>query len=51
MHTIQPPDLFVSYPEGFIMNAGNKNQIVVDEEPSFTQSSMSPPLVFDSMKK
>ena len=35
MHTTQYPDLFVTYREGFNMNNGFKNPIVVDEDPSF----------------
>ena len=33
------------------MNTGNKNPIVVDEEQSVTQNSLSSPLVFDSVEK
>ena len=49
MHTTQYLDSFASYCEGFIMNTGKKNSIVVDEELSFTQSSMSSSLVFGSV--
>ena len=32
------------------MKTGNKNPIVVREEPSFTENSMSSPLILDSVK-
>ena len=32
------------------MNTGNKNPIAVDEEPSFTQNSLSLPLPFESVR-
>ena len=50
MHTIRYFALFVNYRGGFNINGGDKKAIDVDEEPSFTQSSMSSPLVFDSVK-
>ena len=50
MHTTQYPNLFLSYREGLDMNTGNKKPNVVLEKPSFTQSSMSSSLVFDSVR-
>ena len=35
--------------EVLMKRSGNKNPVVVDEDPLFTQSSMSSPLVFDSV--
>ena len=40
-------DSFVTYREGFKMKIRIKNSIVVDPEPSFTQTSRSSPIVFD----
>ena len=50
-HTTQQyPDLLVTFREGFNMNTGNKNPVVFDEKPSFSQTSMSSPLVFVCVK-
>ena len=49
MNTTQYPELFVTYPEAFNMNTGNKNPIVVDEGLWFSQQSKSLPLLFDSV--
>ena len=50
MQTTQYPHLLVPYCESNMLKTGNKNPIVVDEDLSFVQSSMSSPLVFDSVK-
>ena len=50
LDTTQYLDLFVIYREVFNMNSGKKNQILVDEDASFSQQSMSSSLVFDSVK-
>ena len=50
MNKTQYPDPFVTHLEGFHIDSELKNQIVVDEEPSFTQIMLSSPLVFDSVK-
>ena len=41
--------MFVTYREDFVMNTGNENTILVDEESSFTRFSMLSPLVFESV--
>ena len=51
MYTTQHPVLFFIYREGFIMNLGIKNPIVVDEDLPFSQQPTSSPLVFDSVQK
>ncbi len=48
MHTFQKLDPDVIFRQGFKMTTGNGKPIVVDKKPSFTQSSMSSPIVFDS---
>ena len=50
MDTTQYLDLLVTYREGCKLNNGNKNSVVVNENPSFSQQSMSSALVFDSVK-
>ena len=50
MDTTRIFDLLVKYREGYNLNAVTKNLIVVDEEPSFSQSSLSSPLFFDSVE-
>ena len=49
MQTTQFLYLLVTYPESFNLNTGKQNLKALDEEPSFTQSSMSSSLVFDSV--
>ena len=51
MHTTQEPNLFVIYREGFDLNTGNKNHIVVDEDLSFSQQPTSSTIVSDSEKR
>ena len=51
MHRNQYSDLFVTYRKHFKLNTGNNNPNIFDEETLVTQSSMAPPLVFDSVKK
>ena len=50
MYTSQYTDLFFIYCEGLIMNTGNKNPIVIDEDLLFSQQSMYSPLVLDYVK-
>ena len=50
MHTTQYPDLFVTYRECFNMNTGKKT-VVADKEIWFNQSSLSSPIVSDSVNK
>ena len=51
MHTTENLELFVTYLENYKKNTGEENPIVVDEEVSVTQSSMSLPLVFLHCKR
>ena len=51
MHTTQELNLFVIYREGFDLNTGNKNHIVVDEDLSFSQQPTSSTIVSDSEKR
>ena len=44
-------DWLDTYREGFDMNTENKNPIIVDEDPSPTQSSMSSPLAFELVQQ
>ena len=50
MHKTQYPDLLVTYREGFIMNTGNINPFVADENSSLIQNSMSSTLFFEFVK-
>ena len=50
MKTTQYPDLFITYREGFNLNTGSRNPIVVDEDLTFSKHSISSPLVFNSVK-
>ena len=51
MHTTQYLGFSFTYLEGFIMNTGNKNKIVANEDLSFSQQLTCSPLVFDSEKE
>ena len=42
--------MFVNYREGFHLNTGNQNSIVVDENLPFHQQSMFSQLILDSVK-
>ena len=49
-HTTRYFEFFVTHPEGFILNTGNKNLVPVDEHPPFIQCSISSSLFFDCVK-
>ena len=50
MYTTQYPDLYINYQEGFNMQTGNKNPIVMPEQnEQISQESMSSKLVYNTL--
>ena len=50
MQKTDNPDLLFTHRRSSLMNTWNKFPIAGDEGPSFSQSSLSSPLIFDSLK-